>query len=219
MSVDAYYNFYLILLHVIVILGLTKYKLLDTKGVIIYILLCFTLAGEYASKISQYYLEVKSPVYHFTAIISLIIIYIYYLQVSGRTFRGIKYIFLPLLFIIVGIVNVKYQKLIDLNTNTLILRGFLVIIMSIYIIYKILLDESIVHPLKNVDFLMCFFLLFLYGGTYFFWSYITLASNAKQFKLHNLALYIQITVNIIAYTGIGLVLYFANNNKIEHGKL
>ena len=205
MTPATFYNIYLVFLAATLVAGMFRYRYFSRRISVVFYLVCFSAISEVVSTVCGYFLETKAPIYHFTCLISLFIISVYFIKTIFQVHKN-KYFYISGLSILgIGIVNLFFQGLLSLNTNTLILRGFLVILMALYALYQMLINDNILEPQRNPDFYIWVSLLILYGGTYFFWSYIKILSNDGYGKYQDLAKYIQMTINIFAYSTIGFI--------------
>ena len=187
------------------IVGFVNYKGFQRNIKTIFFLILFILFSEVVSTIMKFYINRKTPVYHFTCVISLTIVLFYFIEYNKISRKHYYFLFLPT---VLGVVNcIFFQGLFSLNTNTLILRGFLIISLSLFSLYKIFMNERIYNVFTHDGFWVWSLLLLFYGGTYFFWSYIKVFYASGGGKYLNLAQDVQTLLNDCVYIGFGLVFF------------
>ena len=199
-------NIYLSFLFLAIAAGAFNFKYLDNKAKIIFLLLILTGIGEVISFFLKIYINRRTPVYHFSAIISLFLVSLYFIK---NIFPSTKPKFIVLLgsvYFFIGIADtIFFENLYQINTNVLILRGFLIIAMALFALYKILIDDTIHETYNYIHFWLWILILCLYGFSYFFWSYIKILSNDGKGKYQNILLDIHGATNVIVYGGLFII--------------
>lgn len=198
---------YLALLTLSLLIGLRKYKILDTPSRIIVILLLVTLISESLSYVLAVKYSNNMPLYHFFNPIELSIIAIYY-NYSIKTFRkrNIGYI-IAIIGTTGSILNSIFLQPIDtLNSYFLLFEGLLIIFMSLYSYIEIFRDIDL-YAITNPHFWFSSIFIFISGITYANWAlYSFIAAEMVEVMPHINA--IILLVSTIAYAGFGVVFIF-----------
>ena len=197
------YYIYLVILFLILILCLNKFGSFDFGSRIVYIIIFIGFVTEIISRFNEY----KNVLYQVHTLAETYLILLYFLWTISRP----KYLYFSvwcgIILVVLDFVNVKFfshgEKL---NTNMQTLESFLVVVMSLYTLYILILnDEKEKSPNdKHIWIWLCF--LILYSGTFFFWGYINLL--ARSALARNIAQCLQLPINIIAYAGIGIAFLY-----------
>jgi len=197
---------YLFFLFFSVLIGLWNYKYIDKKVKIIYYLLVATTIWETIGYILKVLIDRKAPVYHFSCVLSLIFVSIYFIKSIEIKNEKNAILFSTLTFTTIGVIDTLcFETITQLNSNMLIFRGFVLIAISLYALYKIFTNDKLDNIYKNVHFWLWALILFLYGSSYFFWSYIKILSNDGMGKYQNILLDIHGLTNVIVYGGFFLI--------------
>lgn len=202
---DILVNIYLVLIAVVFIVGSFRKKYFDSKMLIVYYLMVFTVVGEIASFTLLYTIDTKVPAFHFTSVISLSILASYFLKSTSSKTSNRQLLAVYLLIILIGLINLRFQNLHQLCSNTMILRAFVVILMALFSLYKIFIDDNFIDPTSDAHFWISVVFLILYGGTYFFWSYVKILSANGKGPYQDIVICVQAVINLISYGSIGCI--------------
>lgn len=190
-----------------VIAGIINFRVYDTGVRILLFLLTITLVSELMSLFLLETKERRYTAYHFYNVMELSVLSLYFLKVTGL-YKLWRFLSLAVLFIVAGILNAVYlQPIHTLNSNFLSLESFLVICMSLYSIYKMLLNDEIDNIAFYPHFWISAFLLLYFSTTFVYWSFIKML-YATRSPYYTLAEYIEIIMNIVCYTGLFFILIY-----------
>jgi hypothetical protein len=205
--IDTYkeYLFYVYLFIVLlcVIAGAARYKKIDTATKTIYYLLCIMLISECATRIFS-----KAPIYHIYTVVELWTITIYFLQTTVKKMINTFIMLATIAYPTLAILNVMcIEDPTKLNAYSITVESFAVIVMSLYALYKILINDSIDNLFKHIPFWLWTCFLTYFSSTFFFWSTIKIL-----YKIHSsgyvIAVFSQIIMNILVYLAILLIFIF-----------
>lgn len=215
MAIDILFYLYLGVLFLASVIGYIRYNLLDYGSKILLCLVTLAVLCESITAFERFFTYLKAPVYHIYNVIEIILIALYFLY-TVRFRNRLLFISLCLLFIGVEIANtVLYQPITRLNTNFITFECLLVIPMSLYSLYKILINDAVDKILNYVHFWFWTCLLVYFSSCFFFWQFIV------YFYKHNQLYYtisgnMHIVINLLVYTGILLVfLYYPKMARDE----
>jgi len=194
---------YLVVLLIAIAIGLFCYNNFDAPIKLIFFLLIITFISESVTIVTTRYINDKDSVYHFYSIIEIIITTLYFLQrLRLNHSKAIMWI-ASTVWLLMGIINMYFQPLNTLNSNMLLAESITIIGMSLYSLYKILLDERITSVMTYSHFWIWTCFLLYQCSTFFFWAFFDdLILHQTKYKFALLA--IQGLVNIVVYCGIGL---------------
>jgi len=181
----------------------TQYRYVDVGGMIIMGFLLFSMLTEVSAEIVYLLTNNKAPVFHFSAVINLLIVTMYFIKMLKLKAEA-QYIIAALILLpLLSVVNSIYlQPLNKPNTNILMLRSLSIIIMSLVALYKMFVDESIKKVTRYPHFYFWSLLLLMHAGTFFFWGLLlTISSQDRQYL--PLVQYTQGSINALVYLGIG----------------
>jgi hypothetical protein len=205
---------YLLAVVLAVAAGIYNWKQLDKAARVFVVLLGVTLGNEISSIINAYATGNNMPLYHAFAVVQLTFIVAYFLHLH-QIFTTGRLVVAAGVATGAAVLNViNFQPLDGINSNFLMLESIIIIIMSIISLYRIIDDERIEWPSRNVHFRIWLFLLILWSSTFFWWGLYTYIEQNKE--LRNIANYIRVVLNIIIYAGIGIALL--KLPKHEHSK-
>jgi hypothetical protein len=156
---------------------------------------------------------VAAPIYHVYTIIALILISRYYL----KTVRVFKYkvssYAVAVFWSLIGLLNLYFQPINILNSNTILIESIVVIFMSLHCLYLILINNEILDVLSYPHFWVWTGLLLIWCSTFFFWAFFDELIKSKA-PYKDLLLSLQIIINILGYTGISSSFFI---KKIRQG--
>lgn len=202
---DTLYYLYLFVIAVAFIIGLLRYRRLDKASQIIVIFVASGLLSEIvAITIIAPYFKTKNPTYHFYNVVELSIITIYFLKTIKKYTRSLS-LFLICIACVLGLANcMLLQPIETMNSNFITVECFLIIGMSFYALYKMLVNDNI-NLQTYIHFYFWIVLLYYFSATFCYWSLIKiLYKNHSIF--YDVAEYTQIISNIATYLGIGICL-------------
>lgn len=206
MTEDTLYYVYLFVITVTFIIGLFRYRQLDEVSQIIVIFVASGLLSEIiAITIVAPYFKTKNPTYHFYNVVELSIITVYFLKTIKKYTVSLS-LFLICVASVLGLVNcILLQPIETMNSNFITVECFLIIGMSFYALYKMLVNDDI--NLKGyVHFYFWIVLLYYFSATFCYWSLIKILYKSHSI-FYDVAEYMQIISNIVTYLGIGICIY------------
>ena len=188
-------------------IGMFFYRKYDGATRFICILLATTLVSEIVSRYFAYHYNNNNAVFHFFNVIELYLISIFFFKsILLRHFK-VALICITVIYPLLGILNALFLQPLDvLNSNFIVLESFIVMAMALYSLYRILINEKIHTIQSHPQFWFWVCLLIYFSATFFFWPIIKILYVQK--RNYYLAIYMQIVINIIAYSGIGSTLFF-----------
>lgn len=201
------------------IAGIIRYRQADNALRVIVILLVFTGVCETASylfyKLGKY--EWRTLFYHFSSVIMMMIVLTYFLTLlkPSRPYRLLALVF-PVWLVLASLNVIFLEPLTALNTNMLMLEGFVSITLSLFSIYHLLRMDVTTSIFLNPHFWVAVSLLMLYSNTFFFWAFIKILYSS-HWRYMDTVLCMQIINNAILYAGIGTIfLFYPKMKKIEN---
>lgn len=208
MSTKLLFNIYLVILALTVVQGFFRFRRLDEASKILVILLAVTTLSEFICLVRIENNLGKAPVYHIYSVIEIILTTAYFL----KTIKSYHFFRLMLISIVVwtllGILNAVFlQPLNKFNSNYLLLESISIIAMSLYTLYKMLLNDTMYNVLKFPHFWTWSLQLILWSGSFFFWGYYEVLTQ-RGWAYLPAAANMQAIINILVYFGIGLTFLF-----------
>ena len=205
---DYLYYSYLAIVLISIMANLLQFQRKEATEKILVLFLVFTLVNETFSRVAMYFGFSKSIGYHFYNVIELFLISTYFFN----TIQPKRYKFFVVLTAFVyplfAILNCFFlQPLKTLNSNYITFESFLVIGMSLYALYRILINDTIKSIINFPHFWLWTCILFCFSYTFFFWPCIRILYKQKS-DYYDLVVCSQIIMHIVTYTGIGFVLFF-----------
>ncbi len=206
-TINFLYYTYILVLSLCICIGLWRVKTLDSKSNFVLWIMVFALTTEMLCKAASLHGKIRTPIYHIYCLIDFFLVTLYFLKtINFKETRSTLFI-CALGIYITGVLNFIFLQSINVtNTYMQIFESFVLIIFSLYSLYKILINDDIKNIIYYPHLWFWSSFLLLYSGTLFFWICINLLSHDKS-TLETTEL-IQEIVNIIAYAGIGLTFYF-----------
>ncbi len=210
-----YFYIYLFTLLVSSMSGLLYLKKVDISTKLAVALVCLTFVVEF-SALQLYRKNIfpslggnTAPLYHIYTCIYIILISIYYSYQLNLKNKNVN-IFLVIFWIIFCSTNVYFQPLLSQSTHTILLQRIIITFLSPYLIYKIFLNENIIHVLKYSHFCLLIGLLIIGVGGLFHWAFFDdLVKHHSKYR--SLLINSQTIINTIGYGLIGIS--FQLNNK------
>lgn len=208
MSSRLLFHIYLVVLVLTVLKGFMRYKRLDNAMRVLFYLLILTTLSELTCLVRVELGLGKAPVYHVYTVIEIIFTTAYLL----KTVKSSHYDSIMLATIVtwsaLGILNCIFlQPLHKFNSNILLLESISIIGMSLYALYRILLDDKIQNVYKYPHFWIWSLQLFYWSSSFFFWGYYEVLMQRGWPFMPSFAK-AQAVINILLYFGIGLTLLF-----------
>lgn len=198
---EILFYFYLIIIFLSILIGIVNYSKYDLAIKTILWLLVITLVNEIATRLYK-----KEPIYHIFTIFEFSFIYYYFLKTVLVKYYKWIFLFVIILWIVLCVLNMIFlQPFNHLNSNMITLEGFITIGMSLYALYKILINDKIESIITYPHFWFWAFFLVYFSCTFFFWPCIRVLYRNKSIY-YNFVIYSQIIINILIYTGIGIIL-------------
>ena len=182
-------------------------KKVDTNALIILALLFVSTATELINFLFVHLKKEKMYMYFVFNVFEISLITLYFLSVF-KYYRLLRFIFLVLIYIAMEVLNMAlFQPILSLNTNFIIAESFIIIAMSLFAVYKILIDDTIEKIWLYPHFWLWTFIFVYFSTTFFYWSFIKMLYKSHS-VFFEVAEYFSLSINIIVYTGIGLTFLF-----------
>lgn len=188
-----------------IIAGVFNYKHLDKASRILLFLMLLTFINE---RIAHYFIDTHNNsnlVYGLFNPIQLLFIAGYY-NYSNNAFKGNNIaLFIGLTGAVFGFVNyIWIQTPYKMNNFFLLLESLVVIALSLYAFYRLLLEDDSLILTKYCHFWLTSIQLFFWTATFFIWgmyNYMTLTLGVGAAIIH----VVLVSVNVVYYIGIGTV--------------
>ena len=156
----------------------------------------------------------RGPIYHVYSVVEISLYSICFLD-TLKFNRVIAKALLSSFWLMIAILNIKlFQPITRFNSNMLVIEAFSIIAMSIFALYKILLNNMIVNIFKSTLFWIWSLTLFYWCGTFFYWAFIELIYTRGS-PYTNFISYFQVAINIIFYAGMAVVFLFYPKSLTE----
>jgi len=110
-------------------------------------------------------------------------------------------------FILAFLNEIFFQHINNLNSNFIIFESFIVVSMSLYALYRILINDEIQAVVRYPHFWVWTSLLFYFSCSFFFWPCIKILYKQKS-HYYGFIVSLQVIMNMVAYAGIGLTFIF-----------
>lgn len=202
MAIKLYYV-YLLILGLSVIASLRCFNKIDNPSKLISILLFFAFATEITALLLVNVIKVKNPAYHIYSIVELFLTTVYFLKtIKPRNIKTML-ILAALICPAIGLLNMRFQSIKTINSYMLIFECFTIICMSIYALYRILLDETVLDTFKYPHFWFWASFLLYWSGSFFYWAFLISIVQSHS-KFGEWVSIWQVVINIILYLGIGV---------------
>ena len=202
---DILFNTYLLILTISILVGLYRFSLASTSIKIVVILLIITVISEgitrYMSKLGMN----RNPIYHFYSIISFFVTAMYFVRIFKLKKEAGYIALLTIILPVIGLINCMFlQPITVFNSNILILKSLTIIALSLYSLFRILLDDSIHDVYTYCHFWLSGLFLLLYSGSFFFWATFNVLKQSNYLWRIQ---YVQAVYNALIYAGLGTILY------------
>ena len=204
---SALSNIYFSFLLLITALGTYRFSMFELPDRLFFFLIATGLINEIIVRIFHYRQIDTMILYHFYCPVDFILVTLFFLYSINIRQKVPSIVTVLVLIPMLGYLNYKYlQPVNHIASNMFTLESFSAIIMALFALYKILVDDRIDLLYKYANFWFWAFSLILYGGTFFFWAYIIVIAKDDHFI--EIAQNIQGLINIFVLIGIGLVFLF-----------
>jgi hypothetical protein len=201
---------FILVLAVALSIGIAKYKQIDKAMRIVVVLLIAQLVSEiiaYSLGVMQHY-NLRYTMYHVYNIVEMFLQALFFIYAIRPLYNKKQVATAAALSILFGLLDILFLEPINtLNKDFIMLEGFCTITLSLYFIYWLLKNDVVNNIFRYPHFWIASFLLLLWSVTFFFWVFVAFLYSS-QWPYINIAMYIQAIVSIIAYFGIGLVLFY-----------
>lgn len=218
---ESIFIIYYIFLTFGIIVGIFRFKIFDSAMRIVLLWLLIIAIAELITytllKTEQH--AQKYLVFHSSSIVELILVSSYFLKIFCQKKHFLKAMICnAILWPTLGILNIIYlQPISQINTNMLMLESLCIITMSLYFIYRVLKNDSVINIFANPHFWIWVLWLILWSTTFFFWAFIRILYRS-QWEHVNTIMNLQAFINLIVYTGIAftLLFYSKKNYSFDH---
>ncbi len=163
--------FYLIILLLTTIAAWRRYPILNQAGKTIVWLVSLTLLSETVARICALTVHNNMFVYHIYNPLQFFLICMFF-NYSVAQFRQRNIgIYIGVAGVIVGVLNTALlQPLLTFNSYYLLFEGLMIILLSLYSFYQILIKEDDYEIIKNPNFLFTALMLVFWSFSYVFWG-------------------------------------------------
>lgn len=207
MSQEKLFYIYLIILFITTGVSLTKWSKFGKSIQIISSLLLSAFFTEIIGIILPSFNLPKSPVYHVYSTVEIFLTSLFFISTVYKNKSKFLVGLIAIISVSLTMLNLIFQKITDFNSNMLVFESFIIIIMSLYSLYRMLVNDHLNDVIRYPNFwIWALFLLYWTGSLfYFFLIHHTVITNSKYYFLFS---YWQILINIILYLGICIALIF-----------
>jgi hypothetical protein len=204
---------YLVILCFASFAGLVHYKKMDKPTRIMVWYVVITLISESIATYAAFVFKNNLPVYHFYNLIQFLLLSLYFNYSAEKQHFKLSGWIIGLTGIIFSIVNSVYfqHPTKELNTNFVIIESFLIIGMSLFSFYRLLVSDFIYIHLSP-KFWFSAILLVFWSFTFFYW----LVGVIIYKSMPNMSFWLDAMIwfiNIVAYSAIAAVFLFYNKMK------
>ncbi len=187
------------------IAGVYNVRELDKASITLLLLMLVTFVNERLANYCIQKYHNSNVVYGLFNPIQLLFIALYY-NLSVDKFKRNNYsLYIGLLATVFGLINYFWiQTPFKMNNFFLILESLIVIALSLFSFYRMLLEDETLILTKYPHFWFTSILLFFWTATFFIWGlydYMTITLGIGKRLIHSVLLF----VNVIHYVGIGTV--------------
>lgn len=200
---------YLLLLAGVSIIGLVRYKIIDTPAKIILVNIALTTLSETIAHYLSLSVSNNLMVYHLFSPIQFLLLCIYYNSIVGFFKKYNTGIVIGIIGIILSVLNSSFLQnpVTSFNINFLVLESILIIGMTLCYFYDFLNTTHTTKRFATSDFWIACLLLVFWSFTFFTWVAgiaLSLVISDYMFWIR----YMMYVINIITYSGFGLVFLF-----------
>ncbi len=198
--------------------GIYVYKFLDIKAKILLLLLVVTIIVEITATYCAYVYKNNFYVYGLFNPIQLFMICWYYNEAVYSIGKRKVGLAIGSFAFIVAIVNYFFiQSPSIMNSNFLLLESLIVISLSLYAFYDMLVTDEDKNLLAEPHFWVSSLFMFFWTSTFLSWGvydYLRLNVKGGTAFIHDLLL----VVNVITYLGFGTVFLLYKKMQTAHGR-
>lgn len=217
-------NYYLKAYTIIAVIGLSfitgvsQYKRLDASSKYIVILTGFSFLCEILAHFFAVYAKNNYPIYNLYSIVEFFLLTAYFNSVVTALGRNNVGLLIGAIGVVFGILNLLLlQPVNTFNSNFLFIEGFVIIGLSLYSFYDVLIrdDDIILNRMPTFWFNSVF--LIYWSATYLTWP----VYNLVQLTFNINPLYIDTSlwfVSLLMYSIISIVFIRYNKLKAQHVK-
>jgi hypothetical protein len=203
---------YLVLLAVVFIIGVMKFRRRTLPFRLLTILIGITIISESLTRILIYYTTNSSPVYHVYGVVQYLLISTIYYGLSKQAFAKRVNAVSAAIFIAFAIFNsIIYQPVHEFPSNMLQLSSILLTFQSLSMFRDMLLAPLELNIFIQPVFWVNTMFLFFNVTTFLFFSFL------NYFRRHHLDMALLTGViyfaNMIYYGGLGTLLYFESKDN------
>lgn len=202
-------SIYLLLLAGVSIIGLIKIKSIDTPAKIILTCIALTAISESIAHYLSISLKNNLVVYHIYNPVQFLLLCKYYNSIISFFKKYNTGIVIGITGIILSVLNSTFLQnpMTSFNTNFLVLESILIIGMTLCYFYDFLNTTHTTKQFATSDFWIACLLLVFWSFTFFTWAAgiaLSLVISDYMFWIR----YMMYAINIITYSGFGLVFLF-----------
>lgn len=200
-------------------ISLKRLKGMELSLKFICMLLGYTLITEILAAYMAVRYRQNLMIYHIYPSVSLAFIALYY-NYSIKEFRQYKIGYFVAGFgFLAAILNTLYlQPLKVMDSNVTLLAGVLIVMMAILSFYKIYMDENNLRFARTPHFWLSVLFLFYYCTTFFLFGLMQYCLMKKMHTILQGMYWFLWSVNLIFYTGIGVIFLLTVSRKKYYGR-
>jgi hypothetical protein len=212
--------FYYLFLLLGIAIGYSKYKRMDAAIRLLVQWLTIIAIAELATYILKKMENhgQKYVVFHLSSTLEIVLITAYFIKLLRPKNSNILMTLNIVIWPSIALLNALFlQPITELNTNMLMLESFSIITMSLYFIYKVIINNLVENIFQNPHFWISLLWLLLWSTTFFFWALIKILYRA-HWRYTESVLTLQGIINLVVYAGITVVILFYSKKNIafEH---
>jgi hypothetical protein len=187
-----------------VMAGIKNRNRLNSAGKLILILIAFLLVSELLAEVLGRNRKNNMVVYHIACPIELLLVCSYFRRIIIRDVAKKATVWLGLVGVVLSMTNtILLQPLDTINSNFLLFESCVIIGLSIFAFYEMMVREDY-DTYQKVHFWFTSILIFLWSGVFFYWGIYTILIANLRAHFFNLT-YLFWVVNLFAYTGFAVI--------------
>lgn len=198
--------------------GVYSYRILDVSSKIIILLIALSFINERLANycISRY--NNSNIVYGVFSPIEVLLVCLYYNNSIDKFKNNKLGLYIGVAALLFGLVNYFWiQTPFKMNNFFLLLESLIVIGLSLYSFYRMLLADDSLVLTRFPHFWFTSIFLFFWTATFFIWGlydYMTITLGVGRALIHSILL----LINVLYYVGFGLVFLMYNKMQTVNGR-
>lgn len=200
-------------------IGVYKHKHIDKAMLMIVYLLILTSVSEIISFIlikNEKYVA-RYSLFHCFNILQLLLICMFFIY-KAKPYHLKRLVILTVITCpSIGLLNIiLFQPFNVINSNMLMFECLIITSLSLHLIYTTVKKDIETNLFKDTHVRIALILLLSWSSTFFFWAFIELLYD-ESWPYSIVIMHSHMILNILAYFGIGWVLYFYPKKQLAHG--